>query len=155
VGGAYGDKVDSLKRFARNCSRLSGQARKRLTLENDDSLFTPADILPLCRDLRIPLVCDVHHHRCNPDHLSIEEVTAVAMETWIPRRQEPQFHISSPKYGWDGHDPKPHADYIAPADIPDAWRKIGRITLDIEAKAKERAVLRLLSEWPFSPTSLG
>ena len=155
VGGAYGDKAASLRRFARNFSRLSGQAQKRLTLENDDSLFTPSDILPLCRDLRIPLVYDVHHHRCNPDSLSIEEATALSMETWVPRKQEPHFHISSPKHGWEGGDPKPHADYVDPADVPDAWRAIGRFTLDVEAKAKERAVLRILSEWPFAPASCG
>ena len=149
VGGAYGDKAESLKRFAHNFDRLSVQARKRLTLENDDSLFTPADILPLCRDLRIPLVYDVHHHRCNPDHFSVDEATARAMETWLHRKQEPHFHISSPKYGWKAHNPKPHADYIDPSDIPDAWREIGPVTLDVEAKAKEKAVLKLKAEWPF------
>ncbi len=155
AGGVYGNKAESLKRFARNFNRLSRQARKRLTLENDDSLFTPADILPLCNELDIPLVYDAHHHRCNPDHLSIEEATVRAMETWAPRGQEPHFHISSPKHGWDGRDPKPHADYIDPADIPDAWRNIGRFTLDVEAKAKEKAVLRLLSQWPFAHASRG
>jgi len=148
VGGAYGNKAESLKRFARNFDRLSGQARKRLTLENDDSLFTPADILPLCRDLRIPLVYDVHHHRCNPDHLSVEEATDHAMGTWASRNQEPHFHISSPKYGWNAHNPKSHADYIDPSDIPDAWCDIGSITLDVEAKAKEKEVLKLKSDWP-------
>jgi UV DNA damage endonuclease len=149
VGGAYGNKQESLKRFARNFERLSGQARKRLTLENDDSLFTPTDILPLCRDLRIPLVYDVHHHRCNPDHFSVEDAIDRVMETWAPRKQEPHFHISSPKYGWNARNPKPHADYIDISDIPNAWRKIGSITLDVEAKAKEKAVLKLKAEWPF------
>jgi len=155
VGGVYGCKAESIKRFARNFGRLSRQARKRVTLENDDSLFTPTDILPLCNDLGVPFVYDVHHHRCNPDRLSIEEATVLAMETWVPRRREPHFHISSPKYGWEGCDPKPHSDYINPVDIPDAWRHISRFTLDVEAKAKEKAVLKLRSEWPFGHVSCG
>lgn len=148
AGGGYGDKPASLKRFERGFVLLSTQAQQRLTLENDDVLYTPADLLPLCRDLRIPLVYDVHHHRCNPDSLSVEDATAQAMETWTLRKQEPYFHLSSPKHGWTGRDPKPHADYIDPADIPDFWRDIGPFTVDVEAKHKEKAVVKLMEDWP-------
>ena len=37
--------------------------------------MAPADLLPLCRRLGIPLVYDAHHHRCRPDGLSVEEAT--------------------------------------------------------------------------------
>jgi UV DNA damage endonuclease len=30
--------------------------------------------LPVCRSTGIPLVYDVHHHGCNPDELSIEQL---------------------------------------------------------------------------------
>ncbi|MDA1164414.1 MAG: UV DNA damage repair endonuclease UvsE, partial [Planctomycetota bacterium] len=92
-GGAYGNKPEALARFAQNFKRLSRRVRKRLTLENDDTTYTPADLLPLCRETGIPLVYDVHHHRCNPDDLSIEEATEQALATWD---REPLFHISSP-----------------------------------------------------------
>lgn len=147
AGGAYGDKGASLARFARNLALLSPPARKRITLENDDCLYAPGDLLPCCRDLGVPLVYDVHHHRCHPDGLSEEAVTEQAMATWKPRRVEPYFHLSSPKHGWEGRDPKPHADYIDPRDIPAAWHDIGLFTLDVEAKAKEKAVLRLMTQW--------
>ena len=64
------------------------------------------------------------------------------MASWINLGREPYFHISSPKYGWHGSSPKPHADYIDPADFPVCW-KGKNITVDVEAKAKELAVLRL------------
>lgn len=147
VGGVYGDKAESLGRFARNYKRLSLPARKRLTIENDDISYTPSDILPLCEKLKIPLVYDVHHHRCNPDTLSIEEATKAAVKTWKCREQEPYFHISSPRNGWTRTDPKPHADYIEPTDIPEAWKTGFPFTVDIEAKAKEKAVLHILREW--------
>jgi UV DNA damage endonuclease len=109
-------------------------------LENDDRSFTPQDLLPLCRRLRIPLVYDVHHHRCLPDGLSVEEATREAMATW--RGREPHFHISSPRTGWKSADPRPHADYLDPRDLPRAWLTVP-MTVDVEAKAKERAVLAI------------
>ena len=74
-GGAFGEKAKALADLARNLARLSSRARSRLTVENDDKIYTPADLLPLCRAEGIPLVYDVHHHRCNPDGLPEGEAT--------------------------------------------------------------------------------
>jgi UV DNA damage endonuclease len=88
-------------------------------------------------------VYDVHHHRCKPDGLAIAEVTARAAATW--GRREPYFHLSSPRDGWGGGDPRPHADYIDVKDLPREWAGLD-ITVDVEAKAKERAVVRVMAE---------
>lgn len=138
-GGAYGNKSDALAEFARNLSRLSDRARSRLTVENDDTTYTPADLLPLCRAEGIPLVYDVHHHRCNADELSIEAATTQARATWD---RQPMFHISSPAEGWTGSKPKRHHDFIDVADFPDCWRELA-LTVEVEARAKELAVLKL------------
>ncbi len=138
-GGAYGDKAAALNRFATALSRLSKRARSRLTIENDDVTYTPADLLPLCQAENIPMVYDVHHHRCRPDDLSIDEATERAIATWD---REPLFHISSPLDGWQGAEPRRHHDYINITDFPDAWRN-RRLTVEVEAKAKELAVLKL------------
>ena len=141
-GGGYGDKPVALERFRRNLSRLSTRARKRLTVENDDKTFTPADLLPLCRSEGVPLVYDAHHHRCLPDGLTVAEATVAARETWP---HEPLFHLSSPMEGWSGPKPERHHDYIDLHDFPEAW--IGwALTVEVEAKAKELAVLRLQRE---------
>lgn len=64
----------------------------------------------------------------------------MAGATWKGREQ--YCHISSPREGWQGN-PKPHADYVDPADFPACWQ--GRtMTVDVEAKAKELAVTRLM-----------
>ncbi len=139
-GGAYGDKTAALERLQINLPRLSDRVRSRLTLENDDKIFTPADLLPLCTAEQIPLCYDVHHHRCLPDQLSIDAATAAARITWQGR--EPLFHLSSPLRGWDQPQPQLHHDYIDPADIPTSWLELP-ITVDIEAKAKELAIIRL------------
>ena len=138
-GGGYGNKPDALARFAENFKRLSRRVRKRLTVENDDTTYTPSDLLPLCRETGIPLVYDVHHHRCNQDDLSVEEATSQAIATW---NREPMFHISSPIEGWKGPKPRRHHDFINVTDFPECWRDL-TLTLEVEAKAKEVAVLKL------------
>lgn len=142
VGGRYGNKNEALGRLKNNFSRLSQRVRDRLTLENDDVSFSPADLLPICSELGIPFVYDVHHHRCLPDELSVEEATTRTVALWHKMGREPYFHISSPKNGWQSGAPKPHADYIDPHDFPPCWLKLAA-TIDVEAKDKELAVFRL------------
>ncbi len=139
-GGAYGDKPAALRALRRNIERLPTRVRSRLTLENDDKVHTPADLLPVCAETGTPLVYDVHHHRCLPDELSVEAATERAVATW---NREPLFHISSPLEGWAGPKPTRHHDYIDPADFPPEW-KSRQLTVEVEAKAKELAVLRLM-----------
>jgi UV DNA damage endonuclease len=140
AGALSGGTAAALDRLERGIERLGHAARRSLALENDDRLFAPGDLFPLCERLRIPMVYDVHHHRCRPDHLSVAEATDRAATTW--RGREPWVHISSPRDGWEAVNPRPHAEFVAPEDFPREW--VGRtVTIDVEAKAKERAVLAL------------
>lgn len=141
-GGAYGNKESALLALRESVANLPEPVRSRLTLENDDKVYTPADLLPVCEDLNVPLVYDVHHHRCLPDNLSIAEATEKARDTWT---SEPLFHISSPLEGWDGPKPHRHHDYIDVEDFPPAW-KGWPLTVEVEAKAKELAVKKLLKD---------
>lgn len=142
AGGAYGDKAAALKRLAAVVRDLPEGVSSRLTLENDDVTYSVRDLLPVCGELGLPLVYDVHHHRCNPDGLDEAEATTLAAATWKGREQ--YCHVSSPREGWK-NKPKPHADYIDPADFPACW--LGRtMTVDVEAKAKELAVVRLMRD---------
>jgi len=145
AGGVYGDKSAALQRFGKVYDQLSESVRSRLTLENDDVSYTPQDLLLLCEQQNIPLVYDLHHHRCNPDNLTVEEATEQAGNIWKAAGREQYCHISSPQTGWGSSNPKPHADYINPDDFPDCWRA-RTMTIDIEAKAKELAVLRFMSD---------
>ncbi len=140
AGSLNGGLAAALDRLERGIERLGEAARSRIALENDDRLFAPADLLPLCERLALPFVYDVPQHRCRPDGLSVGEATVRAAETW--RGREPWVHISSPRDGWDAPNPRPHAGTVNPRDFPDEWR--GRaMTVDVEAKDKERAVLAL------------
>src|SRR5262249_39400629 len=129
-GGAVGGKDVALDRLWQGIERLSDRARGLLALENDGRVFSVADLIPICGANGVPLVYDVHHHRCNPDNLTVEQATELALETWGGR--EPYFHISSPRDR--AGDRRPHAVYIAPRDVPAAWRGLA-VTVDVEAKS--------------------
>ncbi len=141
-GGAYGDKKKAMQRLSKQIEKLPDSIRSRLTLENDDRVYTPKDLLPLCRSLEIPLVYDVHHHRCLRDGVGPEKTTDLTLKTW---NREALFHLSSPLHGWHGKDIYKHHDYIEPGDFPECWLLLD-VTVEIEAKAKELAVLKLKKE---------
>jgi UV DNA damage endonuclease len=145
AGGVYGDKQTALKRLRDNFQHLPERVQSRLTLENDDVSYTVEDLLTVCQDLDLPLVYDVHHHRCNRDRLTVAEATAASIQTWREARSsEAYFHLSSPKNGWQGNDPKPHAEMIDMSDFPEEWAGLD-VTIDIEAKAKELAVINVMN----------
>jgi UV DNA damage endonuclease len=144
LGGVYGDKPAAMARFRNVFAKLPEGLRRRISLENDDISYSPADLLPLARELSIPLVYDRHHHRCLPDRLGEAQATVQCAATWQALGREPWFHLSSPRAGWSGGNPRPHADFIDPADFPPDWRTLDfPFTVDIEAKAKELAVVAL------------
>ena len=138
-GGAYGDKPAALDRLTAVIDSLPANIRTRLTLENDDRIYTPSDLLPVCRHTGVALVYDVHHHRCLRDGNTIRHTTNAAMATW---NREPLFHLSSPLTKGTSDPCRPHHDFIDPTDFPQCWKNLD-ITVDVEAKAKELAVLKL------------
>lgn len=142
LGGVYGDKAASVLRLKRNTKRLSVRVRQRLTFENDDRSFTPEDVLRFSADTDYPMVYDVHHHRCLSDNLSVSETMERVIETWD---REPLFHISSPIEGWQGARPERHHDYIDLDDFPKEWLN-RELTVEVEAKAKELAVKKLMQD---------
>ena len=143
AGGAYGDKVRTLNRLRRKIEGLPEAVRSRLTLENDDRTYTPQDLLPVCMDMETPLVYDVHHHRCLPDGVDAEKTTRLALKTW---NREPLFHLSSPLNAWGEGNPRNHHDIINITDFPRCWRHLD-ITVEVEAKGKELAVLKLMKDF--------
>lgn len=143
AGSGSPDRETALRRWDATIARLSPSVLSKLALENDDRVFAPEHLLPVCLAWSIPLVYDVHHHRVLADSLDEYEATEFAIASWVNR--EPYFHLSSPRAGWDNGDARPHHDIIEPTDWPDAWSALWEarvpFTVDIEAKAKERAVL--------------
>jgi UV DNA damage endonuclease len=138
VGGTYGEKTDTAKRFADNYRRLSPQIQRRLTIENDDkaSMWSMSDLYEIlwsrCEGLK--LVLDIHHHRfCQRE--SLEQAADMAFSTWAGFCEVPKVHYSESA---EGKMPQAHSDYIKER-IPD----LSDATYDVmvEAKAKDLALM--------------
>jgi len=145
IGSGAPDKTTALWRWETTLARLSPSVFGKLAFENDDRVFTPEDILPACLAWGLPLIYDAHHHRVCPDSLSEADATEFAIASWGDR--EPYFHLSSPRAGWNAGDARAHHDMIEPNDWLTEWTAMWQagapFTVDVEAKAKEHAVLAL------------
>lgn len=144
VGGAYGDKEESLRRFAQNFKLLSQNLQKRLTVENDDKpgLYHVADLKRLHEMTGIPIVFDYFHHRLHPGLQSEEEAFLMAYETWDVK---PIFHYSSSRKEKE----EPAAKREAHADwMHEPINTYGKeIDIVLETKMKELSLLRYLEQY--------
>lgn len=147
IGGGYKDKPSALKRFMENWNRLSDNVKRRLTVENDDKIFTACETLKVCQELKIPMVLDIHHHWCNNNDQNIEALIEPIFSTWDNTGLPPKIHVSSPK---GEKDKRSHADHVNPLDVINFLKLAKQATenLDImvEAKRKDEALFNLVQE---------
>jgi len=150
VGGTYGDKDETIKRFIQNFHKPGGldeNTKKRFTLENDDkaSMWSTKEIYEkIHHKTGIPIVFDYHHHRFCTGGLTEEEAVKLAASTW-PSGITPVVHVSESRAIEQG-DPKirkqAHSDFIQrPVDNHGQ-----RHDIMLECKKKEKALLRLRSQ---------
>jgi UV DNA damage endonuclease len=141
MGGAYADRTASVARFV---GALRPQARvlRYLALENDERVWTVAEVVKTSHVLGIPAIADAFHHGLNPGSLTLEEALNVALPTWETRGVRPKLHLSS-----QDPDKRPGAHAYS-VDVRD-WRALlaalgGReADVMVEAKGKERALAPL------------
>ena len=144
VGGAYGNKQETLKRFAENFKKLSLNLRARLTVENDDKpgLFTVVELKPLHEMIGVPIVFDYFHHKLHPGSLTENEAFLTAYKTW---KVKPIFHYSSSRR--EKEDPsskkEAHSDW-AHEKINNYGKEIDII---LETKMKEKSVMNYLKKF--------
>lgn len=123
---------------------LPDHVRSRLVLENDERAYGAAQMLAICEAAGVPMVFDAHHHVCfealdSFEHPSMKKMTAAAAGTW----PDPSWQLCHISNGRDGVNDRRHSDEIAV--MPSAFAHVPWI--EIEAKAKERAIRRLQHEW--------
>lgn len=82
VGGVYGDKKRSIKRFVENYKKLDNKIKKRLVIENDERLYSLKDCLNIAKETNIPIVFDVFHHSLNNNGESTREGIILAQKTY-------------------------------------------------------------------------
>lgn len=145
IGGFYKNKESSIARFITEFNNLPDRIRLRLMLENDDKVYSAADVLSICQKTGSPMILDIHHHKCVNHGDDLRKLWPAIVQTW--RGAVPKIHVSSPK---NKKDFRSHADCVNPSDlIP--FLHIARETgsdfdVMIEAKNKDLALFQLLDD---------
>lgn len=147
VGSGVGGKKAAMKRFIENFNRLDPSLQQMIALENDDKVFNIRNTLLLCERLKIPMILDYHHYKCNHNREKIEDYIERIFATWSYKKLVPKIHFSSPK---NKKEKRSHHDYINSDDFIDFIHKIQFTNQDfdvmIEAKMKDEALFRLVRE---------
>lgn len=146
MGGVFGDKEATLDRFRENYKRLSQNVKNRLVLENDDVSWSVHDLLPICKELNIPMVLDFHHHNIiHSDKVREGTHDIMALfneikETWTRKGITQKMHYSEPESkavtARQRRKHSPRVTTLPPCDPT--------MDLMIEAKDKEQAVFELM-----------
>jgi UV DNA damage endonuclease len=151
-GGVYGDKESTMRRWIEQFDDLPSHVKQRLTIENCEKCYSARDCLTIATECKIPVVFDTHHYDCysllhpNEHQESPEELIPEILDTW--GSSIPLFHISEQRAN---SRIGAHSDYIEkiPQYLIDIPEKYGRlIDIDVEAKAKEAAILQLYKTYP-------
>lgn len=143
VGGVYGEKEAAKQRFIEQYHLLSPEIKKLLRLENDDKSYSISEVLEISGATGIPVVFDYHHHRCLTDDAITDDLIGQIERTW--RHAIPKMHVST---GKTHEKDKSHSAYVSWEDccrVSEIYRN-HKIDVMIEAKMKDRAVLRFLAD---------
>ena len=144
LGGIYGDKAESLRRFVNHCKRLDQRIRSRLLIENDERCYTVADALKASEAIGVPVVFDVFHHVWNPalESLPVRSIIRLAAKTWRKRDGRVNIHYSNQ---WPGGPAGAHSKSINVGKFLQFYDTIHDLDVDImlEVKDKQESVLKL------------
>jgi UV DNA damage endonuclease len=140
----HGGKGGRSERLIEEIGRLPDAVRSRIAFENDEYIYSAAEILDVCRRASVPIVFDAHHHVVHEgldsyDHPSVGEMVEAARATWT-RPEWQLVHISN---GRESFRDRHHSDLVA--RMPASYRRVPWI--EVEAKHKELAIDRLTAEW--------
>ena len=136
----HGGKGGRAAELAAIIPTLPDNVRLRLCLENDERAFGPAELIPVCEQVGVPLIFDAHHHvvkgkLTSQNDPSVREWVLAARATWTP----PEWQVVHLSNGIDGPQDRRHTDLIT--HVPDAYRDVPWI--EVEAKGKELALAGL------------
>ena len=143
VGGTYGNKRDSIKRFVERYRSLDKALQKRLVVENDDRLYSLADCLGINKETGIPVLFDIFHHECLNNGEHIREALEQAAATWKKRDGLPMVDYSAQK---KGHRKGTHAESLPTARFRRFLKESQGLDFDLmlEIKDKEKSALKVL-----------
>ncbi|MDW8801911.1 UV DNA damage repair endonuclease UvsE [Clostridium sp. A1-XYC3] len=147
IGSSQGGKEKAINRFINNFSQFPKEITSKLILENDDKTFTTKEVLQICKEVKTPMVLDVHHHICNNNGEELEPMLKDIFHTWIDQELPPKIHFSSPR---EGKTDRKHSDFINPQDFVEFIESCRPLKIDfdvmLECKKKDIALYKLVDD---------
>jgi len=143
VGMNFSEEVAD--RWIKAYHRLSDNCKSRMVVENDDkqNAFSVQQLFDhIYSVIKIPITFDYFHHTFHEDNLTAEEAAKLSASTW-PDGITPLFHYSESKNLNENvsGNPRAHADFVF--NVIDDFGLT--LDIDLEAKAKERALFKYRS----------
>lgn len=145
----HGGKRNAAARLIDSIQKLPESVMMRLTLENDESSYSIADLLPVSKETTVPLTFDSHHHVFNSGSLDGLDAMSLALETW--NGYKPLTHLSNTEVGLENgsfSDRRKHSDYVH--YIPDYQLQAinnNVIDCDFEFKKKNLAIFKAVKDF--------
>jgi UV DNA damage endonuclease len=146
VGGVYGDKEKSTKRFVKRFSELDDSIIRRLVIENDDKLYDLNDCLKINAQTQIPILFDAFHHKLNNStNHTTEDSFDSTMKTWNEKRDGiPMVDYSSRE---PNGLPRQHSETINIEDFNLFLKQSNPFDFDVmlEIKDKEKSAIKAIN----------
>lgn len=152
-GGVYGDKEGTMRRWCDQFDEMPTSVKRRIAIENCEKCYSAEDCLELAEACKIPVIFDSHHYNCychynkDAEQLPAEELMERVVQSW--KHRNPVMHVS------DQRETGPvgaHHDYVKaiPGYMLEIPYNFGcKLDIEIEAKAKEAAVLKLRDQYSY------
>ena len=136
LGGGYGDRASARERLTDNLLALPPQVLARISLENDERVFTIEDALTICGKCGLPAIFDVFHHSLNaPAHGTQSYWLDRAVERWCPQHGRPKLHYSQQLAGGKAGM---HSRFIAMDAFLEFHRSLEGRDLDVMLEVKDK-----------------
>ena len=145
----HGGKANRSERLVDVVKGLTPSVKNRLTLENDEKCYNVKQLIEIHEKCGVPIVLDSHHYNFNSNDLSYDDAYRATLGTW--GQIKPLQHLSNTEPGMEGgsfNERRSHSNlihYINKHQL-DALRA-NEIDVDIEAKMKNIALLRMRAEY--------
>lgn len=149
----HGGKRGNVKKLIDVINSLPANIRNRLTLENDERCFSVKQLLEISANTAVPIVFDSHHHQFNLDGFDTYDACYAAIGTWTALKNDlkPLQHLSNTEPGNEFGsftEKRKHSNYIHNVPVCQLnLIKNNAIDLDVEAKMKNLAILKLRQDF--------
>lgn len=137
IGGAYGDKESSIKRFMENYKILGDNVKNRLVIENDDKIYNIQEVLEIGIKLNIPVIFDNLHNEINLSNENMDETYWIYQSnlTWKKVDGNQKIHYSQQA---ENKKIGSHSDFIKINEFMRFYEKLNRKDIDIMLEVKDK-----------------